>query len=129
MYDMYQENILDHFRNPRNFGALENPDAAASDVNPTCGDKLGFHVQITGEKITGIKFMGQGCAISQSSASMLTEVVLEKTVEETAKLGKEDVFAMLGIPLSASRVNCALLSLKVLKIALYEYMGKKYDED
>lgn len=129
MYDMYQENIIDHYRNPRNFGALDSPDAAASDVNPLCGDKLGFHLQIEGNKITSMKFMGQGCAISQASASMLTELAFGKTVEEAAKLTKDDIFAMLGIPLSASRVRCALLSLKVLKIALYEYMGKKYHED
>ncbi|MBI4015020.1 MAG: SUF system NifU family Fe-S cluster assembly protein [Candidatus Aenigmarchaeota archaeon] len=129
MYDMYQENILDHYRNPRNFGALDAPDAAATDVNTLCGDKLGFHIRIADKTIADIKFMGQGCAISQASASMLTELALGKTIEEAAKLEKDEVFAMLGIPLSASRVKCALLSLKVLKVALYEYMGKKYDGD
>ncbi len=124
---MYQENILDHYRNPRNFGFLENPDADVNDYNPLCGDKVGIQIKIDSNRIKEIKFYGSGCAISQASASMLTEEVKEKDIEDVLKLTKEDILDLLGIEISYVRLKCALLALKVLKMAAYSYMGKKFD--
>ena len=124
---MYQENILDHYRNPRNFGFIENPDADANDYNPLCGDKVGIQLKINGNKIKEIKFYGSGCAISQASASMLTEEINGKTIDDIMKITKEDVLDLLGIEISYVRLKCALLSLKVLKMATYVHEGRKFD--
>ncbi|OGZ43634.1 MAG: SUF system NifU family Fe-S cluster assembly protein [Candidatus Ryanbacteria bacterium RIFCSPHIGHO2_01_FULL_45_22] len=124
MYDMYQENILEHYRKPRNFGSLAKPDMEAEDYNPLCGDKIGMGIKIKDGKIEEIMFSGEGCAISQASASMLTEAVKGKPAEEAARFSKEDMLGLLGIPVSASRLKCALLGLKVFKLVLYGFMGK-----
>lgn len=126
---MYQENILDHYRNPRNFGQMDKPDVNVDDYNPLCGDKIGIQLKINGNKINGIRFYGSGCAISQASASMLTEEINGKTVDDIMKLTKEDVLDLLGIQISYVRIKCALLALKVLKMAAYTYEGKKFDID
>ena len=124
---MYQENILDHYRNPHNFGFLDNPDADANDYNPLCGDKVGIQLKINGNKIKEIKFYGSGCAISQAAASMLTDEINGKTVDDIMKLTKEDVLDLLGIEISYARLKCALLALKVLKMATYAHEGRKFD--
>lgn len=124
--DLYSENILDYYKNPRNKGVLEDATIWAEDSNPLCGDKIRIDLKIgPGNKITEIRFNSQGCAISQASASMLTELVHGKTCEEAAKIQNEDVYKMLGVPLSAVRVKCGLLGLAVLKKALALY---KIDE-
>ena len=125
--DMYQENILDHFRHPHNFGQMDKPDVDVDDYNPLCGDKIGIQLRIEHEKIADIKFYGSGCAISQSSASMLTDEVKGKTIEDALKLNKQSVLELLGIQISYVRLKCALLSLKALKMALYSYKGLKFD--
>src|SRR3989344_6854645 len=122
--DMYQEIILDHYRNPKNFGTFENPTIHFRDTNPTCGDIIEIQVLVDKEnKIKSIKFSGKGCAISQAAASMLTEEVKGKSLEDIKNLKKEDILEMLGIPLSGIRLKCALLSLKVLKVGVYSYLG------
>jgi len=126
---MYADIILDYYRNPRNYGIIEKPDAAARDVNPLCGDEVEIQLKINDKKIKDIKFAGHGCAISQASASMLTELVMGKTLEEVKKLGREDILDMLGIELSHVRIKCAMLGLKVLKLAAYKYLGQKLEED
>lgn len=126
---MYQENILDHYKSPRNFGKIENASVHHNEYNPLCGDKIELHLVIDkNKKIADVKFNGQGCAISQASASMLTEQIKGKSIEELKKMAKEDILEMLGIPISPVRLKCALLSLDTLKnsILIFEkYINKK----
>ncbi len=118
MEDLYRDFILDHYRNPRNAGTLESPDVTFEDNNPLCGDKIRMDVKLRDGVIEDIRFRGRGCAISQASASLLTEAVKGKTVAEVERIGKEEVLENLGIQISAVRLKCALLGLKVLKQAL-----------
>ncbi len=110
----YREYILEHYRNPRNYGKLENPDVHAEDSNPLCGDQLGMDLMVEGDLVKEVRFQGRGCAISQSAASMLSEMIEGKTVAEVRALGKEDVLDALGVPISPARTKCAFLSLRVL---------------
>ena len=117
---------MDYYRNPRNFGKLENPDIAMRDSNPLCGDELEMHINIKDNKVSDVKFTGKGCAISQASASMLTELIMGKDFEYVKKLAKEDILDNLGLPdLGPARIKCALLSLKVLKYGVYSYLTEK----
>lgn len=120
MDDMYREVILDHYKNPRNHGQLEPADISYEDDNPLCGDRLRIDIRLDENKrVKEVAFSGQGCAISQASASMLTEEILGKSVEELKQIGKEDILELLGIELGPVRLKCALLSLKVLKAGVY----------
>lgn len=110
----YREYILDHYRNPRNYGKLEQPDVHAEDSNPLCGDQMGIDLHVEGDRVTEVRFHGRGCAISQASASMLSEMIEGKTLEEVIALGKDDVLEALGVPISPARTKCAFLSLRVL---------------
>ncbi len=124
--DIYREIILDYYRNPRNYGKIQNPDIAQRDSNPLCGDELEMHLNIKDDKVADVKFTGKGCAISQASASMLTELILGKDFEYVKKLTKEDILDNLGLhDLGPARIKCALLSLKVLKSGLYSYLVDK----
>ena len=124
--DIYREIILDYYRNPRNFGKLENPDIAMRDSNPLCGDELEMHINIKDNKVSDVKFTGKGCAISQASASMRTELIMGKDFEYVKKVAKEDILDNLGLPdLGPARIKCALLSLKVLKYGVYSYLTEK----
>ena len=116
--DLYRENILDHYKNPRNAGHLDHPTATADGVNPLCGDELSVELEIEGDTVQDVRFNGRGCAISQAAASMISDVVKGKTVAEVRALGSEDVLEELGIPLSPIRLKCALLSVNVLRVAL-----------
>jgi nitrogen fixation NifU-like protein len=116
MDDFYRDYILDHYKNPRNFGTLEPHDLEHHDVNPLCGDELGVHVIVDeGGKIADLRFHGQGCAISQASASIASEELIGMTVDEASKLDAEWVIDLLGIDISPTRRKCALLSLKVMR--------------
>jgi len=128
--EIYRELILDYYRNPRNFGKLEKFDIDAHDSNPLCGDEVDMQIKVGGgEKIEEIKFSGKGCAISQASASMLTELAKGKPLEWARQVSKEDVFKMLGNPdLGPARVKCALLGMKVLKTGVYGYLGAKLED-
>lgn len=118
MDDFYRDFILDHYRNPRNFGHLDKPDAVAEDLNPLCGDQIRIELQVDGGgKVTDLRFSGKGCAISQASVSMLTETVKGKSLEEIATLPKDVVLENVGIGISPTRMKCAMLGLKVLKSA------------
>ena len=121
MDDMYREIILDHYKNPRHRGRLEPADISYEDDNPLCGDRIRIDMRLDENKrVKEIAFSGQGCAISQASASMLTEQVLGKTLDEVKQIDKHDVLEMLGIQqLGPTRIKCALLSLKVLKAGVY----------
>lgn len=126
-YEMYQEQILDHYKHPRNFGDMPDADLHASDNNPLCGDELTMYLKVGEDgKITDVKFKGIGCAISRASASLLTTKLKGKTVEQARKIDKDDVLRALGIPLGPVRMKCALLSLQVLKKALF---SKELAED
>jgi nitrogen fixation protein NifU and related proteins len=123
MDDFYRENILDHYRNPRNHGHLDAPSATAEGVNPLCGDELSVELEIEDGVVRDIRYNGRGCAISQAAASMISDVAKGKTVEEVAALGREDVLEELGIPLTPIRLKCALLSVNVLRVALGKTPG------
>src|SRR5260221_14522424 len=101
----YREYILDHYRNPRNYGKLEHPDAHAEDSNPLCGDQLAIDLQIAGDQVMAVRFQGRGGTISQAAASMLSERIEGKTGEKDVQLGKDDVLDALGIPISPARLK------------------------
>ena len=128
--DIYKELILDYYRNPRNFGKLDQFDISSHDTNPLCGDEIDMQIKVgDGNKIEQIKFFGKGCAISQASASMLTELAKGKDLNWVKQLAKEDVLKLLGNPdLGPSRRKCALLGMKVLKTGVYGYLGTKLDD-
>jgi nitrogen fixation protein NifU and related proteins len=129
--DFYRELILDYYRNPRNFGKLDPHDIDAKDTNPLCGDEVEMQVRVSPDKdkIEEIKFIGKGCAISQASASMLTEMAKGKPLEWVKGLSRDDVQKMLGTSdLGPARIKCAMLSVKVLKTGVYGYMGAQYTE-
>jgi len=132
MDDLYREIILDHYKNPRNRGTLDPNDFSYEDENPLCGDKIRIDVRLDeNQRVKEVAFVGRGCAISQASASMLTEEIMGKTLEEIKQIGKDDILEMLGgIQLGPTRIKCALLSLKVLKAGAYGLEGERYqDED
>jgi nitrogen fixation protein NifU and related proteins len=118
MDDLYRDNILDHYKNPRNSGHLDSPTVTAEGVNPLCGDELQVELQIEDGMVTDLRFNGRGCAISQAAASMISDVAKGKPVEEVRELGSEDVLDELGIPLTPIRLKCALLSVQLLKVVL-----------
>ncbi len=123
MEDLYRDNIIDHYQNPRNYGTLEHPDISYEDSNPVCGDEIRMDLKIQDERVTAARFQGHGCSISQASASMLTEEIMGKTLEEVKQIDKQYLLDMLGIPLGPVRLKCALLSLKVLKAGAYGLHG------
>ena len=123
--DLYRELILDHYKHPRNFGHLDHSDATASDNNITCGDQIVMEIHTSKRKkgkkqeiiVEDIRFSGEGCAINQASASMLTEKVVGLRLEDILKLKTEDIEEMLGTELTPSRIKCAVLPLEVLQKA------------
>jgi nitrogen fixation NifU-like protein len=120
----YREFILDHYKNPRNYGTIEEPHAHAEGQNPLCGDEVSIDLTFDGDdKITDVKFSGRGCAISQAATSMLTEHVIGKTAGQAAALDKEELLDEIGIPLTPIRLKCAILGLGVLKVALHRAKG------
>ncbi|MCL5258134.1 MAG: SUF system NifU family Fe-S cluster assembly protein [Firmicutes bacterium] len=130
MDDFYRDYILDHYRNPRNFGHLEHPDVVAEDTNPLCGDRIRMELLVDANGIVAdVRFFGKGCAISQASASMLTETVKGRPLADVARLTKEAVLENVGIGISPTRLKCAMLGLKVLKTAAVGQLASWPDED
>ena len=123
--DLYREVILDHYKNPHNYGLLEPSDVRAEGQNPLCGDEVSVSIRFgpDGETIEAIGFEGRGCAISQAATSMLTDIVKGRTAAEVAALPKEDILAEVGIPLTPVRMKCAILGLGVVKVALNRARG------
>jgi nitrogen fixation NifU-like protein len=125
----YREYILDHYKNPRNYGRLEHPDITHEEDNPLCGDVVGMDFQIKDGVIEDIRFHGRGCAISQASASLLTERLKGIALDDAKKIDKNDVLGELGIQISPARIKCALLPLKVLKVGAYGLASDDEDEE
>jgi len=124
--DIYREIILDHYRNPRNKGKLSDADVTIHDSNPLCGDEIDIHLKVEEDKIKDIKFEGRGCAISQASASMLTEMILNKPLSSVKNITKDDILENIGLMnLGPARIKCALLSLKVLKLGMVKYYSDR----
>ncbi len=127
---IYREIILEHSKHPRNRGTLDPADFTYEDVNPMCGDEIRIDVRVRNDQISEIKFSGRGCAVSQASASILTEMAEGKTLAEVKGIGKDELLDEIGIPVSPARMNCALLGLKVLKAGVYgvEHANVEMDE-
>ncbi len=119
MEALYRAEIIEHYRHPHHYGHLENPDVVYHDTNSSCGDELTMELKIEDGRIADARFTGKGCAISQASASMLTDEIIGMSVEEAKKIDKDFILDMLGIEVGPTRIKCALLSLKVLKAGLY----------
>ncbi len=120
-YDMYQEKILFHYRNPKNFGELPAATLSGEESNPLCGDRirLALKLDAAGKQVQEVRFSGDGCAISVASTSMLTQKLDGQKVEEIERITRDDVLAMIGIPLSPVRVKCALTGFVALGRALH----------
>jgi nitrogen fixation NifU-like protein len=130
MDDFYRENILDHYRHPRNAGKLEHPTHSHEEHNPLCGDVIRIDLHVNEDNlIDEVAFTGKGCAISQASASMLTEMIKGKSLEEARQIGKEQILDALGIEIGPVRLKCALLSLKVLKAGAYGLREEDWNTD
>src|SRR5437868_9876905 len=127
---MYREVILDHYKNPRGHGVLEDADAEAEGQNPLCGDEVSIYVAFgdDGDTIEEVKFSGRGCAISQAATSMLTEMVQGRKATEVATLDKDEPLDEIGIPLTPVRLKCAMLGLTTLKVALHKAKGTPLPE-
>jgi nitrogen fixation NifU-like protein len=122
---LYREVILDHYKNPRGHGLIENADAEAEGQNPLCGDEVSIYLAFAddGDTIEEVKFSGRGCAISQAATSMLTEMVTGRSATEVATLQRDELLDEIGIPLTPIRLKCALLGLSTLKLALHKAKG------
>lgn len=119
--EMSKEMLLEHYRNPHNYGRVENPSASMIEFNPVCGDTVQITIKVENGIIVGVKFIGRGCSISQGSASMLTEKVLGISVEDAKKITQDDILEMLGMTLGPSREKCAILSLNTLQKCIRKY--------
>lgn len=127
--DIYHEMIIDYSRNPVNYGKIPDPDVTFHDANPLCGDVIDIDMKIDHGTVTDIKFHGKGCAICMACSSVLTEMTKGKGLDEVKKIDKADILGELGLEnLQAVRIKCALLSLKVLKSALYTYLAKHLED-
>ena len=124
MTDKYTEKVLDHFRNPRNMGEMNDPDGIGTVGNPTCGDVMTIYLKIKDDKITDIKFKTYGCVAAIASSSIATELVKGKTLDEAIKLTREDVAKELG-GLPAVKMHCSNLAADALKKAIEDYRNKK----
>lgn len=131
MDDFYREEILEHYTHPHNYGTLEHPDISHEEDNPLCGDRIRFDIGLAedGKTVKDVRFSAVGCAISKASASMLTDLVIGRTLDEIKDLTNEDVIDELGIELGPVRLKCALLPLKVVKVGAYGLEGWQGGDD
>ena len=129
--DLYRENILDHYRNPRNHGRIEDAAATAEGMNPLCGDEVTITVAFgdDGETIEDVRFEGRGCAISQASTSMLTELIKGRKAADVLDFERDELLEEVGIPLTPVRLKCAILGLHTLKVALGKATGAATEAD
>ena len=118
MDSLYKEIVLDHYKNPHNFGELDPADYTAEDSNPLCGDQIRIDLRVADNIVTDIKFSGRGCAVSMASTSILTDMVLGQPLAEVRKITRDDLLEEIGIPVSPARLKCATLGLNVLNLSL-----------
>ena len=130
MDDLYRDEILEHYREPHNFGTLDAPDASYEGHNPLCGDRITMMLMVDAEGVVSdVAFSGRGCAISQASASMLTDEIKGRPVGEVEAMTNQDILDLLGIEISPARLKCALLSLDTVQHALEQRGGKEATTD
>ena len=125
MDDLYRDYILEHYRRPHNFGVLDAPTATFEGANPLCGDRITMQLGIRDGVVAEIAFTGRGCAISQASASLLTDEIMGMPVEKAEAFRADDLLELLGIEISPARLKCAMLSLETLEHALAETPGRR----
>jgi nitrogen fixation protein NifU and related proteins len=118
MDDLYRDYILEHYRHPHNFGVIDHATVSQEGANPLCGDRITLQLRLSDGKVAAVGFTGRGCAISQASASLLTDEIKGKPIADVSKLGSNDVLDLLGIEISPARMKCAMLSLETLGQAL-----------
>jgi nitrogen fixation NifU-like protein len=123
MQDLYREHILDHYENPRGAGEIEHADCTCERNSPLCGDRIRVFVKLAddGRTIDDARFTGEGCIISQAAASMLLEEIPGRTIDDVERMPPQHVLDLIGTPLTAQRVKCALLGLQTLKDAIREW--------
>ncbi|MHB1133642.1 MAG: Fe-S cluster assembly sulfur transfer protein SufU [Chloroflexota bacterium] len=130
MNDLYRDYILDHYRRPRHKGRLEEADVSHEEHNPLCGDRIVLDLRLEDGRVKDVRFDGEGCAISQAAASVLTEEILGRSLGELRQLGKKDVLESLGIDeISPARLKCALLPLNTLRAGALGLKGRLEDEE
>ena len=131
MDDLYRDYILEHYRRPHNFGVLDEPSATYEGANPLCGDRITMQLGVKDGVVEQVGFTGRGCAISQASASLLTDELLGKTLDQVRTFSKDDMLDLIGIPLDKNpvRIKCALLPLKTLKAGVYQYLGAQLEDE
>lgn len=118
---LYREELLDHYRHPRNYGTLSHATVVAQTLNPSCGDQIELQVAFDGERLSAVRFTGKGCVISQAAASMLTEYIVGLTLVQLEALDKAVMLNLVGIPLGPTRLRCALLVLEAVHRAVSQY--------
>lgn len=123
--EIYQDMIIEHYKNPVNIGTIPDANAVAKEYNSLCGDEIEMQVKIIDGKLVDVKFNGHGCAISQSSTDILIETIKNKNIDDIKKFTIDDFLHVLGIELSPLRLKCALLGLKTLKTAVYSYASEQ----
>lgn len=123
--DLYAQNVMDHYRNPRNTGTIETPTIHHQEANYSCGDKAAMDLVVESNILKDIKYIGSGCAISQAAISIMSEIIKGKSVDEIMDLKEEDIVNMLGVPIGYRRKKCALLGLLTLKNALLTMQGNE----
>jgi nitrogen fixation NifU-like protein len=129
MDDLYRDYILEHYRRPHNFGVLESPSASFEGANPLCGDRITMQLTVADDVVTAVGFTGRGCAISQASASLLTDEIKGKPLASVVDFGADDLLELLGIEISPARLKCAMLSFESLQHLLDEVGAKPLVRD
>lgn len=119
MSDLGMEILLDHYKDPRNYGHLENPDISHHEGNPSCGDEITIELQLDGDTITDMRFSGKGCAVSQAAASLLTEELIGQPLERIKEIGRDEMLDLIGIEVNPMRLKCALLAIKATRIGAF----------
>lgn len=125
---LYREELLDHYRHPRNYGTLSDATVIAQTLNPSCGDQIELAIAFDGERISRVRFTGKGCVISQAAASMLTEQIIGSSLEQLEALDKDGMLSLVGIQLGPTRLRCALLSLEAVHRAVIQYRNEALAE-
>jgi nitrogen fixation protein NifU and related proteins len=122
---IYSNVLLDHFRNPRNYGSLHSPDAVCEKFNPLCGDRIRIELEINDNRIAAARFVGDGCAISIAAASLLTELVLNADVDQGEVISGEELISSLKSDIKPSRIKCAMLPLEAFRSCVEVYNGSQ----